>query len=148
MGRPPRLAGRVCLVTGHSLCVGNICEGVSKSFRTGGLERELQMVSATECSCIAILWVSLVSFAAVTLCVASQWVIQKVSIYFVIDSVRKLQVASSYVHFYFTSFLHIVFSLRIFFFFLLLLLGLLFRFCTADCVHCSYITQGYDHCLR
>jgi hypothetical protein len=31
--------------------------GVSKSFRTGGLERELQMVqlSATRCSCIAIL---------------------------------------------------------------------------------------------
>jgi len=50
-------------------------EGVSKSFRTGRLERELQMVqlSATECSCIAILWVSLVSFAATTLCVASQW---------------------------------------------------------------------------
>jgi hypothetical protein len=39
---------------------------VSKSFRTGRLERELQMVqlSATRCSCIAILWVSLVSFAA------------------------------------------------------------------------------------
>jgi hypothetical protein len=32
-------------------------EGVSKSFRTGRLERELQIVplSATECSCIAIL---------------------------------------------------------------------------------------------
>jgi hypothetical protein len=32
-------------------------EGVSKSFRTGRLERELQMVqlSATRCSCIAIL---------------------------------------------------------------------------------------------
>jgi hypothetical protein len=32
-------------------------EGVSKSFRTGRLERELQMVqlSATKCSCIAIL---------------------------------------------------------------------------------------------
>jgi hypothetical protein len=49
-------------------------EGVSKGFRTGRLERELQMVkpSATRCSCIAILWVSLVSFAAITLCVASQ----------------------------------------------------------------------------
>jgi len=36
-------------------------EGVSKSFRTGRPERELQMVqlSATRCSCIAILWVSL-----------------------------------------------------------------------------------------
>jgi len=32
-------------------------EGVSKSFRTGRLEWELQMV---QCSCIAILWVSLV----------------------------------------------------------------------------------------
>jgi hypothetical protein len=48
-------------------------EGVSKSFRTGRLERELQVVqfSATTCRCIAILWVSLVSFAAMTLCVAS-----------------------------------------------------------------------------
>jgi hypothetical protein len=31
-----------------------------------------------------------VSFAAITLCVASQRVIPKVSVYFVIDSVRKL----------------------------------------------------------
>jgi hypothetical protein len=45
---------------------------LSKSFRTGRLERGLQMVqlSATRCSCIAILWVGLVSFAAITLCVA------------------------------------------------------------------------------
>jgi hypothetical protein len=45
-------------------------EGVSKSFRTGRLERELQMVqlSATKCSCNAILWISLVSFVAITLC--------------------------------------------------------------------------------
>jgi hypothetical protein len=44
-------------------------EGVSKSFRTGSVERELQMVqlSATRCNCIAILCVSLVSFAAITL---------------------------------------------------------------------------------
>jgi hypothetical protein len=65
-----------------------IYEGVSKSFRTGRLERELQMVklSATRCSCIAILWVSLVSFAAITLCVASQRVfIVVVVVYFVID---------------------------------------------------------------
>jgi hypothetical protein len=49
-------------------------EGVSKSFRTGRLERELQMVqlSASRCILIAILWVSLVSFAAITLCVVSQ----------------------------------------------------------------------------
>jgi hypothetical protein len=40
------------------------------------LERELQMVqlSATRCSCTAILWVSLVSFIAITLCDASQQV--------------------------------------------------------------------------
>jgi hypothetical protein len=48
-------------------------EGVSKSFRTGRLERELQMVqlSATRCSCFAIFWVSLVIFVAMTLCVDS-----------------------------------------------------------------------------
>jgi hypothetical protein len=42
-------------------------KGVSKSFRTGRLERELPMVelSATKCSSIAILLVSLVSFAAI-----------------------------------------------------------------------------------
>jgi hypothetical protein len=67
-------------------------EGVSISFRTGLLERELQMVqlSDTRCSCIAILWVSLVSFLAITLCVASERVIPKVSVYFFIDWVRKL----------------------------------------------------------
>jgi hypothetical protein len=66
-------------------------EGVSKNFRTGRLERELQMVqlSATRCSWISILWVSLVSFAAITLYVASERVIPKLSVYFVIDSVRK-----------------------------------------------------------
>jgi hypothetical protein len=49
-------------------------EGVSKSFRTGPLERQLQMVqlSATRCSYIAILWASPVSFAAITLCVVSR----------------------------------------------------------------------------
>jgi hypothetical protein len=47
-------------------------ESVSKSFRTGRLERELQMeqLSAIRCSCTAILWVSVVSFAAIILCVA------------------------------------------------------------------------------
>jgi hypothetical protein len=51
-----------------------IYEGVSKSFWTGRLERELQMIalSATGCSCIAILWVSQVSFAAIKLYVASR----------------------------------------------------------------------------
>jgi hypothetical protein len=50
-----------------------IYEGVSKSFRTGSLERELQMIqlSAARCSCISILWVSLVIFASITLYVAS-----------------------------------------------------------------------------
>jgi hypothetical protein len=43
-------------------------KGVSKSFRTDRLQRELQMLqpSATKCSCIAIFWVSIVSFAAIT----------------------------------------------------------------------------------
>jgi hypothetical protein len=60
-------------------------EGVSKSFRTGSLERELRMVqlSTSRCSCIAILWVSLVSFAAITLRVFI------VVVCFVIGSVRK-----------------------------------------------------------
>jgi hypothetical protein len=70
----------------------NLYEGVSTSFRTGRPEREPQMVqlSATRCSCIAILWVSLLSFAAITLCVASQRVTAKVSLCLFIDSVRKL----------------------------------------------------------
>jgi hypothetical protein len=79
----------------------NIYEGVSRSFRTGRLERELQMVqlSATRCSCIAILCVSLVSFATITFCVASQRVfvvVIVVVVYFVVDSVRKLSDTPSY----------------------------------------------------
>jgi hypothetical protein len=74
--------------------------GVSKSFPTGRLERELQMVQlcATRCSRIAILWVSLVSFAAITLCVASQrlFTFVVVVVYFVVDSVRKRFVTPSY----------------------------------------------------
>jgi hypothetical protein len=91
--------GRVCLVIGHSPC---LCQGiytfylvhtdetVSKRFRTGRLERELQMaeLSATRCSCIAVLWVSIMSFAATALNVASQWVF--VVICFVTDSIQKL----------------------------------------------------------
>jgi hypothetical protein len=67
-------------------------ESVPKSFRTGRLERKLQMVqlSATRCSCVAILWVSLVNFDAITLCVASQRVFIVVTVHFIIDSVRKL----------------------------------------------------------
>jgi hypothetical protein len=50
----------------------SIYKGVSKSFRTDRLEQVMQMIqlSATRCSCIAILWVSLVSFTARILCVA------------------------------------------------------------------------------
>jgi hypothetical protein len=54
-------------------------------------------LSTTKCSCIAISWVSLVSFAAITLCVASQRVF--IVIYFVIDSVRKLLGTPSYILF-------------------------------------------------
>jgi hypothetical protein len=75
----------------------SLYEGVSKSFRTGSLGRELQMVqlSATSCICITILWVSIVSFAAITLYVASQRVF--IVVYFVIDSVRKLMDTPSYI---------------------------------------------------
>jgi hypothetical protein len=73
-------------------------EGVSRSFRTGLLELELQMVqlSATRCSCILFYESFLVSFAAITLCVASHRVFIVV-VYFVIDSVRKLLDTPSYV---------------------------------------------------
>jgi hypothetical protein len=53
-------------------------------------------LSATRCSCIAILWVSLASFSAITLYVASQRVFIFVSIYFFIGSVRKLLDTASY----------------------------------------------------
>jgi hypothetical protein len=60
--------------TSHTVCT---TKSVSRSFRTDRLKRELQMVhlSDTRCSCIAILWASSVSFAAITLCVASQRVL-------------------------------------------------------------------------
>jgi hypothetical protein len=73
-------------------------QGVSKSFRTGRLERERQMVqpSATKCSCIAILWVILVSFVAITICVARQ----RVSVVnFIIDWAQKLLHTLSYLCF-------------------------------------------------
>jgi hypothetical protein len=87
-------------------------EGVSKSFRTGRLEQELQMVhfSATRCNCIGILWVSLVSCAAITLCVASQRVIPKVNVYFVIDSVRKLLDTPMYVCMYVCMYVRVILS--------------------------------------
>jgi hypothetical protein len=76
----------------HSSAEYCIYRGVSKSFRTGRLGRELQMVqlSAIRCRCIAILWVSLASFISITLSVASQQVFIVIVVYFVIDSARKL----------------------------------------------------------
>jgi hypothetical protein len=50
-------------------------------------------LSTTRCSCMAILRISLVSFTAIALCVASQRgfiVVVVVVVYFDIDSVRKL----------------------------------------------------------
>jgi hypothetical protein len=79
-------------VASKTVSGGVTYESVSKSFQTGCLEQELQIVqlSATRCNYIAILWVNLVSFAAITPCVASQWVFIVVSIYFIINSVQKL----------------------------------------------------------
>jgi hypothetical protein len=71
------------ILQSRAVCIAmNEQQIVSKSYRTGRLERELQMVqlSATRCSCIAILWVSLLSFAAITHCIAFQWVFIVVSI--------------------------------------------------------------------
>jgi hypothetical protein len=85
-------------VSGKGLFSVLLYKGVSKSFQTGRLERELQTVqlSATRCSCITILWVSLVSFATIILCLASQWVVIVVSVHFVIDFTWKLLDISSY----------------------------------------------------
>jgi hypothetical protein len=73
--------------------------GCIQSFQTGRLERKLKMVqfSDTRCSCVAILFVSLVNFSAISLCVASQ---HEFVVYFVIDSIRKLLDIPSYVHIY------------------------------------------------
>jgi hypothetical protein len=71
----------------------------SKSFRTGRLEREIQMaqLSTTRCTCFAILWVSLMNFAAIALWWWQQRVIiPKVSVYFVLYSVRKVLDTPSY----------------------------------------------------
>jgi hypothetical protein len=85
-------AATVSFLGFYSLRILDTYEDVSKSSRTGRLEQELQMVqlSATRCSCIAILCVSTVSFATVALCVASQRVIPNVSVYFVVKSDRQL----------------------------------------------------------
>jgi hypothetical protein len=86
----------VCVHTHMCVCVC-VCvwereRGYIQSFQIVHLEREPQMVqlSASRCSCINILWVSLVTFAATGLCVASQWVFIVVSIHFIINSVQKL----------------------------------------------------------
>jgi hypothetical protein len=90
--RPPKCLPTATLHGTTTQKTTRTYEDVSKSFLTGRLERELRMVklSASRCSCIAVLWASLVSFAAITLCVASQRVFIAVVVYFVIDSVRKL----------------------------------------------------------
>jgi hypothetical protein len=77
-------------------------DGVSKSFRTGRLEQELQMIqlSATRCSCITILWVSLVSFAAITLSVVFQRVF--IVVYFVIDTPSYTKVSKAITSFVIT----------------------------------------------
>jgi hypothetical protein len=59
------------------------------------------LASATKCSCIAILWVSVVSFAAITLSVAFQRmfiiiIIIIIIIYFIIDSDPKVLDTPSY----------------------------------------------------
>jgi len=56
-------------VNGFNFMLYDMYEGTSKSFWTGRLEQELQMVqlSATRCGCITILWVSLVSFVTIIL---------------------------------------------------------------------------------
>jgi hypothetical protein len=65
-------------------------------------------LSATRCSCIAILLVSLVSFTAINLCVTFQRVLVVIVVYFVIDPVRKLLDIPSYVvHVFFE---HLMFS--------------------------------------
>jgi hypothetical protein len=56
----------------------------------GSIQKFPDWPSAPRYSCIAILSVSLMNFAAITLCVASQLVFIFVSVYFFIDSIRKV----------------------------------------------------------
>jgi len=56
-------------------------------------------LSATRCSFIAIGWVSVVSFVTITLYISSQRVFNVVSMYFIIDSVRKFLDMLSYLFF-------------------------------------------------
>jgi len=70
------------IILNQVLETGNVC----KRSRTG-LKQELSIIqlSNTRCSCIAVL-----CFAAINLCVTSQRLFSDVSVYFFIDSVRKL----------------------------------------------------------
>jgi hypothetical protein len=61
-----------------------------------GARTAMVQLSATRCSCIAILWVSIVSFDAITLCVAYQRAFIVFVVHFVIGSVRKLLDTPSY----------------------------------------------------
>jgi len=62
----------IIIFSQSTLSASSWYENVYKSFRTGHLARGLQIVqiSVARCSCSAVLWVSLVSFPAVILCVA------------------------------------------------------------------------------
>jgi hypothetical protein len=79
-------------------------ESASKSYRPGSLERELHMIqlSITRCSCTAILWVSLVSFAAITLYVASQRVFISVVVLLLYRLGKKTLDINSYTEGYFS----------------------------------------------
>jgi len=85
---------------GVLLVQGNTClyEDVSKSFRTGYLERDCKWYSSLPLGAVVSLFlsVSLVSFAATALYIASERVFIFVSIYFFIDSVRNLLDTPSY----------------------------------------------------
>jgi hypothetical protein len=83
-------------------------------------------LSVTRCICIAILSVSLVSFAAITLCVASQRVfiivvvVVVVVVVVIMDSVQKLLDTPSYHSFFIKS------------------IGTL-PYCGNDSAHCSFL---------
>jgi hypothetical protein len=72
----------------------NTYEGISKSFRLAAWSKWHSSLSLGAVVSL-FFWVSLVSFAAITLCVASQQAFTVV-VYFVMDLVRKLLVTPSY----------------------------------------------------
>jgi hypothetical protein len=75
-------------------------EGVYKSFRTGRLERELQVVQlfATRCSCIAIMWVSSSEFCHHKLLYCFSTTVYFCCCLFRYDSVRELFGTPSYAY--------------------------------------------------